>query len=88
MPKYEEILETQETIIGVVPRANDLIEYRCVLRVCSGGKTPVTLDMTFVPPHPYSVNMPEQHQIKAESITAAYEKVVRFLAKYGAQFPA
>jgi hypothetical protein len=47
---------------------------------------PVLLDMEFVPPHPFAVNMPLEHTIKAESISNLYGKVVKFLAKYGAEF--
>ncbi len=86
MPKYIVIFESKEYIQGVVPRANDWVDYKCILKVKNGGKTPVSLDMEFVPPHPFSVNMPLEHSIKAESISALYGKVVKFLAQYGVQF--
>ncbi len=75
-----------ETILGVVPRADDWVEYACILKVKNGGKLPVSLDMQFVPPHQYSVNMPEEHSIKDESISGIYWKVVIFLANYGVEF--
>jgi hypothetical protein len=86
MPRYDVIFESKENVHGVVPRANDWVEYSCVLKVKSGGKLPVSLDMKFVPPHPFSVNMPLEHFIKAESISGLYWKVVKFLAKYGVEF--
>ncbi len=86
MPKYDVIFESRETILGVVPRADDWVEYACILKVKNGGKLPVSLDMQFVPPHPYSVNMPEEHSIKDESISGIYWKVVIFLANYGVEF--
>lgn len=86
MPSYNIIFESKENILGVVPRANDWVEYRCVLKVKDGGKMPVSLDMKFIPPHPFSVNMPLEHSIKAESISDLYWKVVKFLAKYGVEF--
>jgi len=86
MPKYDVVFETKEYVYGIVPRSNDCVEYKCNLKVKSGGKTPVLLDMVFVPPHPFSVNMPLEHSIKAESISNLYGKVVKFLAKYGAEF--
>lgn len=86
MPRYDLIFESNENVYGVVPRANDWVEYTCVLKVKSGGKMPVSLDMKFVPPHPFSVNMPSEHSIKAVSISDLYWKVVKFLAKYGVEF--
>jgi len=47
---------------------------------------PVSLDMKFIPPHPFSVNMPLEHLIKAQSISDLYWKVVKFLVKYGVEF--
>jgi hypothetical protein len=42
--------------------------------------------MTFIPPHPFSVNMPLVHSIKADSISGLYFKVVNLLGKYGVEF--
>ena len=86
MPRYKVIFESKEYIQGVVPRANDWVEYASILKIKDGGKTPVSLDMKFVPPHPFSVNMPLEHTIKAESISSLYGKVVKFLWKYGVEF--
>lgn len=47
---------------------------------------PVSLEMQFVPPHPFSVNMPLEHSIRAESISGLYWKAIKFLAKYGVEF--
>ena len=54
-----------------------------ILSVKNGGKKPVSLEMTFVPPHPFMCNMPEKQFIKAESITNAYAEVVNFFKSYG-----
>jgi hypothetical protein len=86
MPRYSVIFESQETVIGVIPKANDWVTYKCSLKVKSGGKMPVSLEMKFVPPHPFTVNMPMEHSIQAESISALYGKVVKFLSKYGVDF--
>ena len=86
MPRYNVIFESKESIHGVVPRANDWVEYSCILTVKDGGKMPVSLDMKFIPPHPFLVNMPLEHSIKAESISDLYWKVVKFLTKYGVEF--
>ena len=86
MPRYTVIFESKEIICGVVPRANDWIQYECILKVKDGGKTPVSLEMKFIPPHPFLVNMPLEHSIKAESISSIYGKVVKFLSRYGVAF--
>jgi len=86
MSKYNVIFESKEIILGLVPRANDWVEYSCILKVKNGGKFPVSLEMQFIPPHPFSVNMPPEHSIKAESISMLYWKVVKFLAQYGVEF--
>ena len=86
MPKYEVIFKSKETIFGEVPQANDWVEYACVLKVKNGGELPVSLDMQFIPPHPFSVNMPLKHLIKASSISSLYGKVIKFLEKYGVEF--
>ncbi len=86
MPKYQIIFESKEEIHGVVPRGNDWVQYTSILKIKDGGKTPVSLEMTFVPPHPFAFNMPEKHSIKAESITAVYAKVFKFFKNYGIVF--
>ena len=83
---YKVVFESKEYILGVFPRANDWIQYACILKVKDGGKNPVSLYMEFVPPHPFAVNMPLEHSIKAESISCIYGKVVKFLGKYGIEF--
>jgi hypothetical protein len=61
--------------------------------LCSNGfmsgecrSYPVSLEMTFVPPHPFAFNMPENHSIKGVSITDVYVKVVKFFNKFGIEF--
>ncbi|MES9855987.1 MAG: hypothetical protein ABW166_05215 [Sedimenticola sp.] len=86
MPKYNVIFESNETILGVVPRADDWVEYSCILKVKHGGKLPASLHMKFIPPHPFLVNMPLEHSIRDESIFGLYGKVVKFFAQYGVEF--
>jgi hypothetical protein len=86
MARYNVVFETKEIIFGVVPRANDWVKYSCVLKIKDGGKLPVSLEMTFIPPHPFSVNMPLAHTIRAASISGIYFRVIKFLGKYGIEF--
>jgi len=88
MSQYKVVFVKNETISGVVPRANDWVKYSCILKIKEGGKLPVSLEMTFVPPHPFSINMPLVHSIHAHSITSLYFKVVTFLGNYGVEFRA
>ena len=75
MPKYNIIFESKEEIYESVPRADDWLHYSALLQVKDGGKFPVVLEMNFVPPHPFTFNMPQKHLIKATSITDAYARV-------------
>lgn len=86
MPRYKVIYESIEDIYGIVPKANDWVHYSSILKVKDGGKKPASLEMTFVPPHPFLFNMPEKHSIRAKSITDAYAKVVKFFKKFGIEF--
>lgn len=78
--------ESHETVTGRVRGADEWIEYHAVLRVKDSGKTPVSIQLTFVPPHPFTVNLPEQKVIRAESIAKAFSDIVRFLDGFGIDF--
>ena len=82
VPRYKIIYESEETIIGHLPKSDEWVQYIGLLKIRDGGKTPVTLDMTFDPPHPFALNMPETYLIKAANITNAYAKVVKFFERY------
>ena len=82
MPRYKIIYESEETIIGHLPKSDEWVQYTGLLKIRNGGKMPVTLEMTFDPPHPFALNMPETHSIKATSITDAYSRVVKFFERY------
>ena len=62
------------------------MHYKGALKVKDGGKFPVILDLEFVPPHPFAFNMPENHIVKATSISDAYSKLAKFFYKYGVVF--
>ena len=59
--------KSDETIWGRVRQADESIQYRGILKVEKSGR--VSLELSFVPPHPFIVNMPENHRIEAQSIT-------------------
>ena len=72
MAKSKVIFQSKEEIYEIVPRANDWVHYSGILSVKDSGKNPVSVSMTFIPPHPFKCNMPKKHLIKAESITDVY----------------
>lgn len=74
--------ESEETVFGRVRQCNEQIEYRGVLKVADPGKERVSLELDFVPPHPFVMNMPERVSVEAPSITEVYSKLVRILDEY------
>ena len=72
---------SDETIWGRVRQADESIQYRGTLKVEESGR--VSLELSFVPPHPFIVNMPEHHVIEAQSIAEAFARLVGFLDDYG-----
>ena len=80
------VFESKEDITGFSPQNREWIEYTGILKVRTLGKKPVSLELKFVPPHPFVMNLPEEHMIRADSITAVYVKLVRFLKRWGVDF--
>ncbi len=80
------VFESAEDIHGRLMRGGEPVTYRGCLRVRDSGKKPVSLELTFVPPHPLSLDMPMEKSIRAESITEVYAKLTRLLAKLGVEF--
>lgn len=76
------IFKSDETIWGRVRQADETFQYRGILKVEESGE--VSLELNFVPPHPFVVNMPDHHCIEAQSITEAYARLVGFLDDCGA----
>ena len=73
--------KSNETIWGRVRQADESIQYGGILKVEESGR--VSLELRFVPPHPFIVNMPENQRIEAQSITEVYARLVAFLDDYG-----
>ena len=78
--------ESHETVNGRVRGTDEWIEYRAILRIEDSGKNPVSLELTFVPPHPFVVNMPKQVTLEGESIAKVFSNLVRFLDQFGVDF--
>ena len=78
--------ESQESVTGRVRGSHEWIEYEAILRVKDSGKQPVSLELKFVPPHPFVVNMPKHKTLKAESIAQVFSKLVLLFDKLGVDF--
>ena len=46
----------------------------------------MALELEYVPPHPLVMFLPEEHMIRAESITEVFVKLVRFFKRRGVEF--
>ena len=80
------LFESVENIEAVFPRGKERITYRGRLQVLDSGASPVRLELSFVPPHPFVCNMPESHSIRGKSVTEVYVKLTRFLRRSGFEF--
>ena len=82
------IFESTEDIRGRLTRGGEWIAYTGLLRIKDSEKNPVSLDLTFVPPHPLAYDMPTKQSLRGESITHVYAKLIRFLRKMGVELSA
>ena len=86
MAKFNIIYQSHETIQAREKEYGEWIEYSALIIIKDGGKNPVTIDMTFDSIPPFAIDLPKTHTIRAENLTQAYSKVVRFLNRYGFTF--
>ncbi len=77
------VFQSTESIYGKSLYANESIEYSVNIKIRNSGKNPVSLAMSFVPPYPFVQEVQEQHIIKAENLSQAFTKLLKFLRKYG-----
>lgn len=78
--------ESVEHIEAIFPRGRERITYRGQLQVLDSGASPVRMELTFVPPHPFCGDMPLNHSIRGASVTEVYVKLAKFLRKNGFEF--
>ncbi len=86
MAKSNIIYQSHETIQGREKAFGEWIEYDALITIKAGVKNPVTIDMTFDSIPPFAIELPKTHKIRAENLTKAYSKVVRFFNRYGFVF--
>ena len=80
------IFESTEHIRGRLTGGKEWVHYSGLLQVRDSGKKPVSLQLTFLPPHPLACDMPTEKLLRGDTITDVYEKLVRFLGRLGVQF--
>ena len=83
MSKPKIIYQAKESIYGRHFQSKEWIEYSLDIIIKDAGKYPISIEMTFVPPHPYVMNMPLHHSIKSENLSQAFTKIVKFFYNYG-----
>ena len=86
MAKFNIIYQSREPIHARETGYGEWIQYNAVITIKDGGKNPVTIDMTFDSIPPFAIECPKTHKIRAENLTQAYAKVVRFFNRYGFVF--
>ena len=86
MAKFNIIYQSHETIQAREKAFGEWIEYVAVITIKDGGKNLVTIDMTFDSIPPFAGELPKTHKIRAENLTQACSKVVRFFNRYGFVF--
>lgn len=86
MAKFDIIYQSNETIEARERGIGEWIQYDAVITIKDGGKDSVTIDMTFNSIPPFAIELPDLHRIRAENLTQAYSKVVRFFNRYGFVF--
>ena len=86
MARSNIIYETEENIYAKEMPHGEWIEYQAVIKIRDKGKQPVSIEMTFEGIQPFAIELPTTHKIRAENLTQAYVKVVKFLESYGFEF--
>ncbi len=86
MARSNVIYESEEIIHAKEMPRGEWIEYSAVIKIRDRGKQPVSIDMTFDSVQPFAIELPATHKIRAENLTQAYVKVVKFLKSYGFEF--
>ncbi len=66
------------------PKSDDYLIYKTIIRIKDSGKTPVEIKLKFDGIYPFAAPMPpENHTIKAASISELCIKVAKWFRKYG-----
>lgn len=82
MNKKKLIYQTNETIYGYEVRSKIWYEYKADIKINESNKTPVIITVKFQDQHDF-IEIPKIKIIKAETISKAFVKIVKYLKSYG-----
>ncbi len=85
MAKFNVVYKSKEIIYAKFHRSGEWASYKISITIKDGGKQPIVIEMK-LDDQPYVFDLPETKSIKAETITAAYEKMARFFRKFDLEF--
>ena len=83
IPHSKYLYESQESIFARHIQSKEWIEYSINIIIKKSGKLPIIIEMNFIPPHPFVLNMPDRHLIKAENLSVAFTKISKYLKRMG-----
>jgi len=86
MTKFNIIYQSREDIFARERRNGEWIQYSALITIKDGGKNPVTIEMTLDSIQPFAIELPKVQTIRAENLTQAFMKVVKFFKRYGFEF--
>jgi len=74
--------QREETIYGRHIRSREWIEYKAKIIIRESGEEAVSIDLEFQGIQPLSFEMPLKKKIKAENVSKAFVKLLRFFRSY------
>lgn len=85
MSKINTVYQSKEVIYAKFHRSGEWAEYSSIITIKESGKQPVEINMK-LEGQPSFIDLPGNKKIKAENITTAFEKVVKFFRQYDLEF--
>ena len=82
MNKNKIVYQSTEIIYGCESRSKTCYEYKAVIDIIEGNKTPILITLKFQDNHPF-IEIPSTKIIKAETLTKAFIKLIKYLKSYG-----
>ena len=82
MMKNKIIYQTSEMFYGYEVRSKIWYEYKADITINESNKTPVIITVRFQDQHDF-IDIPKIKIIKAETISKAFVKIIKYLKRYG-----
>ena len=87
MNKNKIVYQANETIYGYEVRSKICYEYKADIKIDESNKTPVVITLKFQDQHDF-IEIPKIKIIKAETISKAFVKIIKYLKSYGMELRA